>query len=44
MDAALQGRPPAVDGREGLRSLALVRAVYEAARTGGEVEVAGGGS
>jgi len=44
VDAALQGRRPQVDGREGLRSLALVRAVYEAARTGGEVEVAGGGS
>ena len=39
VDAVANGRPPGVDGREGLRSLALVRAVYEAARTGAAVEV-----
>ena len=35
--AVREGRPPAVDGREGRRSLALVTAIYEAARTGREV-------
>jgi len=35
--AVHEGRPPAVDGREGRRSLALVSAVYESARTGREV-------
>lgn len=39
-DAVLSGRRPRLDGREGLRSLALARAVYEAARAGEEVEVA----
>jgi UDP-N-acetyl-2-amino-2-deoxyglucuronate dehydrogenase len=42
VDAVASGRPPGVDGREGLRSLALVRAVYEAARTGAAVEVGRG--
>jgi len=42
VDAVTQGGRPRVDGREGLRSLALVRAVYEAARTGGAVEVGRG--
>jgi predicted dehydrogenase len=41
VDAVAQGRPPRVDGREGLRSLALVEAVYRAARTGRAVRVAG---
>ena len=41
VDAVAQGRPPLVDGREGLRSLALVEAVYRAARTGRTVRVAG---
>ena len=38
-DAVAQDRAPACDGREGLRSLALVQAVYAAARGGG-IEVA----
>jgi UDP-N-acetyl-2-amino-2-deoxyglucuronate dehydrogenase len=42
VDAVRAGRPPQVDGREGMRSLALVTAVYEAARTGAAVEVAKG--
>jgi UDP-N-acetyl-2-amino-2-deoxyglucuronate dehydrogenase len=39
VDAVASGRSPGVDGREGLRSLALVRAVYDAARTGEAVRV-----
>ncbi|MEN9934603.1 MAG: hypothetical protein RLZZ387_1182 [Chloroflexota bacterium] len=35
-DAIRAGRPPLVSGEEGRRSLALVLAVYEAARTGGQ--------
>lgn len=35
VDAVRTGRDPLVSGREGRRSLALVLAVYEAARTGG---------
>lgn len=31
------GRPPACDAREGRRSVALVEAIYESARTGGAV-------
>ena len=34
--AIASGSPPACDGREGLRSLAVVEAVYAAARGGGE--------
>lgn len=41
VDAVREGRPPAVDGREAMRSLALVLAVYEAAATGQAVGVAG---
>ncbi|HEY0710450.1 MAG TPA: Gfo/Idh/MocA family oxidoreductase, partial [Polyangia bacterium] len=37
--ALREGRRPAVDGREGLRSLALVLAVYESARRGEKVEL-----
>jgi UDP-N-acetyl-2-amino-2-deoxyglucuronate dehydrogenase len=37
--AIREGRPPAVDGREGRRSLALITAIYESARTGREVIV-----
>ncbi len=40
VDAVRKQRPPLVDGREGLRSLALVLAVYASARTGRTVEVA----
>jgi UDP-N-acetyl-2-amino-2-deoxyglucuronate dehydrogenase len=39
VDAIEQGRPPRVDGREGLRSLDLVLAVYASARTGQSVTV-----
>jgi UDP-N-acetyl-2-amino-2-deoxyglucuronate dehydrogenase len=37
--AIREGRPPVVDGREGRQSLALITAIYEAARTGHEVNV-----
>lgn len=37
--AVRQGRRPAIDGREGMRSLALVLAVYESARRGEKVEL-----
>lgn len=33
------GRPPACDGREGRRSVAVVTAIYEASRTGAPVEL-----
>jgi UDP-N-acetyl-2-amino-2-deoxyglucuronate dehydrogenase len=39
VEAVREDRPPAVDGREGRRSLALVSAIYEAARTGHQVRV-----
>lgn len=39
VDAVSQGRAPLVDGREGLRSLELVLAVYASARTGAAVDV-----
>ncbi len=42
VDAVARGRAPFVDGREGLRSLELVLAVYESARTGEVVEVTAG--
>lgn len=32
--AIQQGRPPAVEGREGRRAVALIEAIYKAARTG----------
>jgi UDP-N-acetyl-2-amino-2-deoxyglucuronate dehydrogenase len=34
-----EGRPPMSDGREGRRSLSVVRAVYESAATGQPVEL-----
>ncbi len=34
IEAVKTGRPPLVDGREGAKSVALVRAVYQSARTG----------
>jgi UDP-N-acetyl-2-amino-2-deoxyglucuronate dehydrogenase len=37
--AVREGRQPAVDGHEGARSLGLVLAVYESARTGEKVEL-----
>ena len=39
--ALREGRPPAVSGEEGRRSLAVVLAIYESARTGREVKVDG---
>lgn len=39
VSAIREGRPPAVDGQEGRRAVALVTAIYEAARTGREVNV-----
>lgn len=39
VDAIAAARKPLVDGREGLRSLSLVLAVYESARTGLVVDV-----
>src|SRR5438105_865443 len=35
-----EGRPPAVDGREGRRAVALIQATYQSAATGRTVEVA----
>jgi predicted dehydrogenase len=39
VDAVRGNRPPKVDGREGRRSVALIRAVYESNRTGRVVEL-----
>src|SRR5262249_5928097 len=39
--ALREGRPSAVSGDEGRRSLAVVLAIYESARTGHEVKVDG---
>jgi UDP-N-acetyl-2-amino-2-deoxyglucuronate dehydrogenase len=39
VSAIREGRPPAVDGQEGRRSLALVTAIYESARTGRKVSI-----
>lgn len=39
VEAVREGRRPAVDGREGMRSLRLVLALYESARMGTPVEV-----
>ncbi|MGE3272659.1 MAG: Gfo/Idh/MocA family oxidoreductase, partial [Chloroflexota bacterium] len=41
MVAAIRdGRPPAVSGEEGRRSLEVVLAIYESARTGQEIQLA----
>ena len=37
--ALLEGRAPAVDGREGRKAVALIRAIYDAAAAGREVAV-----
>jgi predicted dehydrogenase len=37
--ALLEGRAPAVDGREGRKAVALIRAIYDAAAAGREVPV-----
>ena len=39
VDAILSDREPAVNGEEGRRSLAVVHAIYESARRGGEVKL-----
>lgn len=44
VDAVAAGRAPLVDGREGLRSLELVRAVYDSARSGETVELGSPGA
>lgn len=38
--AVREGRPPLVDGREGMRAVELVRAIYRSAATGEEVRLA----
>ena len=38
-EALLAGRTPAVDGREGRKAVALIRAIYAAAANGGEAPV-----
>jgi predicted dehydrogenase len=42
VDAARTGREPVVTGRDGLRTLALVSAVYESARLQKPVDIVGG--
>lgn len=39
VDALQAGRPPACDGREGRRSVAVVEAIYESSRSGAPVEL-----
>ncbi len=41
VDAVRTGRPPKVDGREGKRSVELICAIYESARTGRVVDLKG---
>ena len=41
IEAVRDGRPPAVSGEEGRRSLEVCLAIYESARTGKEVVVTG---
>jgi UDP-N-acetyl-2-amino-2-deoxyglucuronate dehydrogenase len=41
LDAIRTGRPPACDAREGRKSVAIVEAIYESARTGRIVPVTG---
>ncbi len=38
-DALLDGRSPSVDGREGRKAVAVIRAIYESAQYGHEVRV-----
>src|SRR5439155_656607 len=37
--ALLEGRAPAIDGREGRKAVALIRAIYDSAATGREAPV-----
>lgn len=39
LDAIDKNRPPIIDGREGLRSVDLILAIYESAKTGRRVEL-----
>jgi UDP-N-acetyl-2-amino-2-deoxyglucuronate dehydrogenase len=41
LDALDRGRPPRVDLKEGRRSVAVVRAIYESSRDGQPVDLAG---
>ena len=43
VEAIRDGRPPAVTGRDGRATVALMAAIDEASRTGGRVRLAGGG-
>ncbi|MEZ6076738.1 MAG: Gfo/Idh/MocA family oxidoreductase [Pirellulaceae bacterium] len=40
LEAIEQDRPPCIDGREGMRSVELILAIYESAKTGQRVELA----
>lgn len=40
VDAVRSGREPAVTGREAVKSLAIIQAIYESSRTGATVELA----
>ena len=40
LQAIEQGRPPAVDGREGRKSVEIIRAIYRSAKTGQAVHLA----
>ena len=40
VDALAAGRPPALDGHEGRKAVAIVEACYKAARTGRAAKVA----
>ncbi len=42
-DALLEGRAPAVDGCEGRKAAAIVQAIYESARAGGELAIVADG-
>jgi predicted dehydrogenase len=44
LEAIAAGRPPRVDGREGRRSVEIILAVYESARTGRSVRLGGNGT
>jgi UDP-N-acetyl-2-amino-2-deoxyglucuronate dehydrogenase len=41
LDAIQHDRPPLIDGHEGRRSVELILAIYESAKTGRKVELAG---
>jgi UDP-N-acetyl-2-amino-2-deoxyglucuronate dehydrogenase len=39
LQAIDEGRPPLVDGREGRKSVEIIRAIYESAKTGRAVQL-----